>query len=233
MKYVLLVVGDEKPWQNATQAEREAVYAEWGAYSAMLDERGAARGGNELALSHTATTIRNGIVTDGPYAETAEQITGYMLVDAKDDAEALEFAKAQPGDVEIRPVMEYPSEPPAEVPPGLKYTLLLYGDQSVWENATPEQIEATAQAHWKFTEMLRERGAYISGEALQDTGTARTVRKKEGGEILVTDGPFAETAEQMGGYYEIAAKDLDEAIELAKAVPEPIIEVRPVVEYTG
>ncbi|GAA2415802.1 YciI family protein [Nonomuraea africana] len=107
MKYLLLVTGDERPWAEAGPQERQDVYAQWGAFTQMLTDRGAHLGGHELAHSSTATTIRkNGdqvLVTDGPYAETVEQISGYVLVEAKDLDEAVELAVAMPSDgVEIR-----------------------------------------------------------------------------------------------------------------------------------
>ncbi|WP_188193661.1 YciI family protein [Nonomuraea sp. SYSU D8015] len=109
MKYVLFAVGDERPWAEAGPEERERVYAQWGAFERMLHERGAHLGGNELAHSSTATTIRKDggriLVTDGPYAETVEQISGYVLVEAGSLEEAIELATAMPSDeVEIRPV---------------------------------------------------------------------------------------------------------------------------------
>ena len=88
MRYVLFAIGDERPWAAAGPEERRAVYAQWGAYGGFLSERGAGLGGQELAHSSTATTIRkNGdqvLITDGPYAETVEQISGYMIVEAGD-----------------------------------------------------------------------------------------------------------------------------------------------------
>ncbi|GAA2682003.1 MULTISPECIES: YciI family protein [Nonomuraea] len=107
MKYLLLVTGEERTWAEAGPQERKEVYARWGAFTRMLEERGANLGGQELAHSSTATTIRkNGeqvLVTDGPYAETVEQISGYVLVEAADLEEAVEFATAMPSDgVEIR-----------------------------------------------------------------------------------------------------------------------------------
>ncbi|WP_113700312.1 YciI family protein [Nonomuraea lactucae] len=108
MRYVLLCVGNEHPWTQAGPEERQAVYARWGAYNGFLAERGAGVGGHELAHSSTATTIRkNGdqfLITDGPYAETVEQISGYVLVEAGDLEEAIELAGPMPSDVEIRPV---------------------------------------------------------------------------------------------------------------------------------
>ncbi|MEU7003364.1 YciI family protein [Nonomuraea sp. NPDC046570] len=110
MRYVLLVVGDERPWAEAGPEERKAVYDRWGAYDRFLTERGAGRGGHELAPSSTATTIRKDgdriLVTDGPYAETVEQISGYLVIEAADLDEAVELATPLPSDVEIRPITE-------------------------------------------------------------------------------------------------------------------------------
>ncbi|GII03341.1 YciI family protein [Planobispora takensis] len=112
MKYVLLAVGDEKVWEQAGPAEREAVFAGWERFDRLLKSRNADRGGEELASSATATTVRKDgdqvIITDGPYAEATEQIGGFVIVEARDLDEAIEFAKACPsGTVEIRPVVEY------------------------------------------------------------------------------------------------------------------------------
>ncbi|GAA3155046.1 YciI family protein [Planomonospora alba] len=111
MRYVLLAVGDESRWAEAGPAEREEIYARWGRFEGMLAARDAGRGGEELAHSTTATTVRKAggevIVTDGPYAEAVEQIGGYITVEAASMAEAIEFAEACPSDVvEIRPVPE-------------------------------------------------------------------------------------------------------------------------------
>ncbi|WP_431895372.1 YciI family protein [Nonomuraea sp. bgisy101] len=111
----------------------------------------------------------------------------------------------------------------------MKYALLLYGNQETWSNATPEQRQETIAAHGRFIELLNERGAFLDGEEL-GTGAAVSLRKKDG-QVLRTDGPFVETVEHLGGYYVVEARDLDEAIEYAKACPERIVEVRPVVEY--
>ncbi|MFI6503792.1 YciI family protein [Nonomuraea typhae] len=108
MKYVLLVVGDEQQWAEAGPEERAAVYERWGAYDAFLTGRGAGLGGHELAHSSSATTIRkNGdqvLISDGPYAETVEQISGYMVVEAGSLEEAIELATPMPSDVVIRGV---------------------------------------------------------------------------------------------------------------------------------
>ncbi|MGP3964093.1 YciI family protein [Nonomuraea sp. 3N208] len=110
----------------------------------------------------------------------------------------------------------------------MRYVLLMYGDESDWAGPAGRRYAA----HDAFIELLKSRGAYVDGEEVNGPRRAVTLRK-ESGEVLRTDGPFAETAEQVGGFYLIEARDLDEAIELAKQCPERIVEVRPVVEFTG
>lgn len=109
-KYALLIYADEKQWTGASEADRAAMYAEYEKFGKMLEERNAIRGGAELDLIATATTVRttggDTLVTDGPFAETTEQLGGFYLVEAADLDEAIEFAKALPaGTVEVRPLV--------------------------------------------------------------------------------------------------------------------------------
>lgn len=115
MKYALLIYGPEQGWAEASQPEREKVYVRYREFAQMLETRGAIRGGEELDLTSTATTVRHSgddvMVTDGPFAETTEQLGGFLLIDAADLDEALGYAKALPAScVEVRPVVES-SEP--------------------------------------------------------------------------------------------------------------------------
>ena len=115
----------------------------------------------------------------------------------------------------------------------MKYLLSIYGDESTWDSITPEQAQETMDAYYAFGREAEERGAYLAGEGLQPTATATTVRVRNG-ERLITDGPFAETKEQLGGFYLLECKDLDEAIELAAKIPgakSGSVEVRPVMNY--
>ena len=113
MKYALLIYQDaefDRFWSEGSAEERAPLYAEYGRFGAMLEERGAMAGGAELAVSGLATTVRsNGgdhVVTDGPYTEVAEHLGGFYLVEARDLDEALEYARALPSDVvEVRPVV--------------------------------------------------------------------------------------------------------------------------------
>jgi hypothetical protein len=108
------------------------------------------------------------------------------------------------------------------------YMFLLYGDPA--EGPSDEAgVVALMAKHAAFMAQARESGATIvSSEALESGTTATTIRNRAGAEAMVTDGPFAETKEELGGYYLIQARDLDHALGLAKLVPEPNVEVRPV-----
>ena len=114
----------------------------------------------------------------------------------------------------------------------MRYALLIYASEQDWASQSEEQAQAQFQDYMSFTKDIVDRGIYQSGEALQPTATATTVRVREG-ETLSTDGPFAETKEQLGGFYVVEAKDLDEAIEIAAKIPDGrggSIEVRPIME---
>lgn len=115
----------------------------------------------------------------------------------------------------------------------MKYALLIYGDESAQAGATPEQQQLVMQEYMEFTKSLAESGAHLGGEALDATSTATTVRVRNG-ETITTDGPFAETREQLGGFYMVEAADLDEAIAIAARLPGSkygSVEVRPVWDW--
>jgi hypothetical protein len=113
----------------------------------------------------------------------------------------------------------------------MRYVLTIYGDESA--DFTPEQGAQMMAAYNAFTEEVKAAGAFVGGEGLQPTATATTVRVRDG-EPLLTDGPFAETREQLGGYYLLDCADLDEAIRWAAKIPGAAtgsVEVRPVMDY--
>lgn len=114
----------------------------------------------------------------------------------------------------------------------MEYALLIYGDEKTWAARTDEERRALDARHTKFATMLVERGAMRLGKELALAGNATTLRRTRESlddAVSVTDGPFAETAEVLGGFYLIEAADLDEAIALAKELPELVVEVRPIV----
>ena len=113
----------------------------------------------------------------------------------------------------------------------MQYLLLIYGDQNGWESMSEEERGQVFQAYGTFTQELEDSGAMVGGNALQPTETATTVRVRND-ETLTTDGPFAETKEQLGGYYLVEAESIDEAIDWAAKIPAArtgTIEVRPLV----
>jgi hypothetical protein len=114
----------------------------------------------------------------------------------------------------------------------MKYLLLIYGDERVWDDATRESCyrESTDLAH-----QLKAAGVYLGASPLQPVATATSVRVRDG-KRLRTDGPFAETREQLGGYFLVDTKSLDEAVEIAGRLPGArvgTVEVRPVLELDG
>jgi hypothetical protein len=114
----------------------------------------------------------------------------------------------------------------------VQYMLLIYGEESGWQSASDEDRGAMMKEYRDFTEELRSSGAMVAGDALQPTSNATTVRVRDG-EQLVTDGPFAETKEQLGGYYLIEADSLDEATAWAAKLPgskHGSVEIRPVMQ---
>jgi hypothetical protein len=117
----------------------------------------------------------------------------------------------------------------------MQYLLTIYFDESAMGAATPEQALAMTEAYEAFTAEVTEAGAYVGGNGLQSTSTATTVRVRDG-EPLLTDGPFAETREQLAGYYLLECADLDEAVRWAAKIPSAThgsIEVRPIIDYEG
>jgi hypothetical protein len=117
----------------------------------------------------------------------------------------------------------------------MRYALLIADAETANPSPEPPSPEIQAQvmsAYNAYTKMLRDRGAYLGGEALQPNSTATTVRVTDG-RTLTTDGPFMEAKEAIGGWYLVQARDLDEALELAAACPGATygaVEVRPVLE---
>ena len=115
----------------------------------------------------------------------------------------------------------------------MKYLLLLFGDESSWADMTDEEAGAELAAYERYGEEATKAGVFVAGEGLQPTSTATTMRIA-GGERILSDGPFAETKEQLGGFYVLDCKDLDDALAWAERCPASgsgSIEIRPVMDY--
>jgi len=114
----------------------------------------------------------------------------------------------------------------------MKFLFMIYHDERVLEDLPKQEMQALVDSALDYDEEIRRSGHYIVSNALQPARTARTLRVREG-KVLVTDGPFAETREQLGGFFLVEARDLDEACAVASRFPPArlgIIEVRPVQE---
>ena len=115
----------------------------------------------------------------------------------------------------------------------MKYLCLLYENEQAWAAMPQSEVDAIMAEYFAFGDKYRTSGHVIGGNALQPTQTASTVRVRNG-KISTTDGPFAETREQLGGFYLLEAKDLNEAIQIAAKIPAARtggVEVRPIMEF--
>jgi hypothetical protein len=209
----------------------------WAALRAWLDDAigsGVSVEGGPLGMDADATTVkvRDGqvIVTDGPYAETKEQVAGYDVIECADRAEAVRWAGRHPhswmGSVEVRALVG--ASDVRHLPPPAagkaRYMMLVCNDPT----ADPQDFARVEPVEPWVTEM-NSRGVRLFGSALEPAGRARTVRGKGSGAI-VADGPFAATQEQIAGFDVLECAGLDEAIEVAARHPVArcgIVEVRP------
>ncbi len=255
MQYVLLIYAAESRFATSTPAEGEAIMQAYGKYTKDLFSTGRAGDCAALAPTHTATSVRvregKRAVKDGPFAETREQLGGYYTIEAETPDEALAWAEKIPaatfGSIEVRPIMKMPSGAPAggdteaSKAPKLsadthkQYLLLLYEDEKAWETMTDEQRGAVFGRYMQFSEDIVASGNFIAGEPLDPATAARTV-SVDGSKRVVRDGPFAETREQLGGYYRVWAKNLDEAVSIAAKIPAAesgTVEVRPVMDTSA
>ena len=116
----------------------------------------------------------------------------------------------------------------------MKYLCLIYDEEKKLEAMSKSDSEAFMAEYFAFTDGIRKSGHYVAGEALQPVQTATTVRVRNG-KVSTTDGPFAETKEQLGGFYMIEARDLNDAIQVASKIPGArlgAVEVRPIVDFS-
>ncbi|WP_406699553.1 YciI family protein [Singulisphaera sp. Ch08] len=246
MKYMLLMYGAEGRW---TESERTACMVESMQICDQLAAQGKYVASSPLESVTTAVTVRvrNGktLVTDGPFAETTEQLGGYYILELEHLDEAIALASMLPpvtkGTVEIRPLFPLDGLPPRQAHPaetkmgaGRPFMLLCYDDESAWRAAGPNaRQEAMAEAA-ALTRELDDAGRYVSASPLHPAETATCVRVRDG-KRLTTDGPFAETREVLGGYYVIVAETREEAARVAARHPGAqlgAVEVRPLFEVS-
>jgi hypothetical protein len=230
MRYMLIHAADPDLaalWDDEAQAT----------FSSWVEETIASRvnlQGGRLRPTADATTvkIRGGelIITDGPYAETKEQVAGYDLLECASLDEAVRLAGRHPstwtGAIEVRALPDRaPAVPlPAPAEDKIRYMMLVCTDPAV----DPREFDRVEPVD-PWVEETDGKGVRLYGSELEPPGSARTVRVREK-QVIVTDGPFAETKEQIAGFDVLECTDLDEAIEIARRHPMArlgVLEVRP------
>ena len=227
MRYMLLAYSPENAWK---EEEWVACTEESKGICHELAAKGQFQAASPLHPVATAASVRvrqgKAVVTNGPFAETTEQLGGYFLIDVPNLDEAIAVASRLPsakkGTVEVRPIQHVDGLPPDNFArqqhhsdgSGSPYMLLCYDDEQAWNEAGPEAMQAAMKEAVQLTHQLNAAGQYVSASPLHPVSTATSVRIRNG-KRMVTDGPFAETREFLGGYYLFLAKDLDEATSLA------------------
>lgn len=246
MLYLALLYGDENQASQPGTPEFDRELAGYHAFGERYDA--AIRGGAALHETPHAVTVRPGpgepLVTTGPFAETTEVLGGYYLLEAESLDEAIEMVRRLPaaeladGAVELRPVVQAYDEPrdASAVPPPLstpddappRWLALIHGKETEADTPGTAAWDEGLAAHGAFTEKAGD--ALWGGAAIHPVATATTVRVR-GDEVRVTDGPFAEGAEVVGGFYLFAPMTRDDAVALAAEVPGEAIELRPIMEF--
>ncbi|MHA7649898.1 YciI family protein [Mycobacterium sp. ML4] len=231
MQYFALLISHER---DLTPAERAA---EMDAYQSFHRRAAAAiRGGDALLPAATGARIDGGpdapVITDGPFAEGAEVACGYYLFEAENLDEALSFARdipvAKHGAVEVRPTVH--STEPSPKPGGTDWLALLLEPPGTTHTPHTPEWDAVAARHVEFAAAAGDH--IVGGAALHDRSTATTVRVRDG-EVLITDGPYAEAAEVANGFYVLSAGDRDEAIKVASMIPASTVQLRQLAGISG
>jgi hypothetical protein len=227
MKFICLGLMDERKWDAMSKSEQDAMVEECLTYDDELLASGHWVGlGGSLQSSQRAKTLRQRagklIVSDGPFAETKEQLGGFGVFEAKDIDEAAALMSKHPGlrfgTFEIRPIDEemtdrcQPKTTPSKGPAGgKKFVCMAYGDEANWNALSASQRDALIEECITYGETRLKHAGWVGGVALQQASTAKTLRSK-GGKVLVTDGPYAETKEQLGGVAIFTFRDMDDAV---------------------
>lgn len=243
MKYALLHAVDESALEGPLPVDVEKDLDGW---ITEMTARGIVLDGSRLRSTSDATTVRvsdgKTVVTDGPFAETKEQIAGYDVVDCPDLDAAVAVAAAHPttaiGAIEVRAFDEGMPDPEVADEPQsgkLRYLMLVCADMRRAAVAASQDPAATTPDESgdgldEVDAWIRDAGPRrLYGWALEHPDRAVTVRRVDG-RTVTTDGPFAETKEQVAGYDLLECDDLDDALEVASGHPVAqggVIELRP------
>src|ERR1700722_17421620 len=231
MQYLALLISKKRDLPPAEGAAEMAAYQSFHAKAAS-----AIRGGDALLPAATGVHISGGpdapLITDGPFAEAAEGAGGYYVFEAENLDDALALARdipaARNGAIEVRPIY-HTVDPDWSRKDRQWLALLLEPPAAANVPGTPEW-EAEAARHGEFAAAAGDH--IVGGAALHEPATATTVRGRDG-QGLLTDGPFAESAEIGTGLYLLSAADRDEAVKLASMIPASAVEVRQLAGVSG
>jgi hypothetical protein len=259
MKFICLGYGEENHWEAMAKSQQDAIIEECFAYDDELLKKGHwTDGGQALQSSRTAKALRwkdgKVIVTDGPFAETKEQLGGAGVLEAKDMDHAVELMSRHPGlrygwPFEIRPLDEEAQQRNLALdakfrsgeeaaaagakPQTTRFASLGYIEGDDWDTNVKGDFNAMIDQCIAFDNVLRKNGQWLGGMSLQHPSTAKTLRSISG-KVVVTDGPYAETKEWLGGMVVLAFKDMSDAIALVSNHPALRfgvgIELRPIDE---
>jgi hypothetical protein len=249
MRYMLLIYVDEHASAARSAAEIRATTALHAPYIEMLRRNAQYLGSDPLGPARAAQTLRSSggkpIITDGPFAESREQLGGFYLIEAPDLDQAIAAAARCPAfetvavAIEIRPIpVDGPSEvaPPATERPSVgRYLLAIYGDEAAHDlsvgDEQDDEARRTLMAKWDHcVERLRGSRQLADARALAPSGSATTLCRRDG-RVELIDGPFLRSVEQIRGTCVVWAHDMEEAVTLASAWPDSgshAIEVRPI-----
>ena len=246
MRYLALLGGDESVVPEPGTPERDAIHTGYVRFAQLAAD--AILGGEALQPSATARTIRHGdaerggadtiaepLVTAGPYTETSEVLGGYYVLEADDLDAAIALAREIPmashGWVAVRPLVMWQAPAAGRTAaPGSRYLALMYGKESPGDVPGTPEWDAAAAEHGRFAEVAGD--ALLAGGALHPIDTTTTVRLVDG-ELLVTDGPYSETAEVVGGFYVLTAPTAEEAVAVAARIPTDeggAVQVHPILD---
>ncbi|MCV7009601.1 YciI family protein [Mycobacterium gordonae] len=231
MQYFALLISHERDLAPEERAAEMRAYERFHAKA-----RPAIRAGDALAPAATAVHVTGGpdapVVTDGPFAEGAEVACGYYVFEAENLDEALAFARdipvAKHGAVEVWPTVH--AIEPARKSSGDEWlALLMEPPETTHAPHTPEW-NAVAERHGEFAAAAGDH--IVGGAALHDRSTATTVRVRDG-EVVITDGPYAEGAEVANGFYVLNASERDEAVKVASMIPASTVQLRQLAGISG
>ena len=228
MRYLCLIYGDERADAARPQAERDACVAEHRAFRDNLAASGRLVAADPLERVRSAVTVRRRsgklFVTDGPFAETKEQLGGFYLIDVRDLNDALRVASRIPsatrGTIEVRPVAHArgaTDRAPRDVK-GMRHLCLVCFEEAQLDALSETERDALDADNAACYAALVESGRLCVAHALAPVHSATLVRVRRG-KLSLADGPYADTKEQIGGFALIAATDLDDAIKVAARMP--------------